>query len=104
MSGILEFHQDEILVRCRPSNLPKSLVLDISTLELGGSLQLKDIQQIDGVEFVGDADTNIITHVLVVQVVVQEHQMMRMKLRMLPEETASSDEGGSAEAENTDEK
>ena len=61
MGGILEFHQDEILVRCRPSQLPKSLVLDINGLELGGSLQLKDIPELEGVEFVGDPESNIVT-------------------------------------------
>jgi len=61
MGGILEFHQDEILVRCRPSQLPKGLVLDINGLELGGSLQLKDILELEGVEFVGDPESNIVT-------------------------------------------
>ena len=61
MGGILEFHQDEILVRCRPSQLPKGLVLDINELELGGSLQLKDIPELEGVEFVGDPESNIVT-------------------------------------------
>ena len=61
MAGILEFHQSEILVRCRPSQLPKNLTLDISQLELGGSLQLKDIPLPEGVELLGDLDSNIIT-------------------------------------------
>ena len=61
MGGILEFHQSEILVRCRPSQLPKGLVLDINGLELGGSLQLKDIPELEGVEFVGDPESNIVT-------------------------------------------
>jgi len=61
MGGILEFHQREILVRCRPSQLPKGLILDISELELGGSLQLKDIPEVEEVEFVGDPESNIVT-------------------------------------------
>ena len=61
MGGILEFHQDEVLVRCRPSQLPKCLVLDINELDLGGSLQLKDIPELEGVEFVGDPESNIVT-------------------------------------------
>ena len=61
MGGIIELHQSEILIRCRPSLLPKSLELDISTLELGGSLQIKDIPHIEGVEFVADADSNVVT-------------------------------------------
>ena len=61
MGGILEFHQNEILVRCRPSQLPNSLELDISELDLGGSLQIQDLPSIEGVEFVGDPESNIVT-------------------------------------------
>ena len=31
------------------------------TLELGGSLQLKDITQIEDIEFVGDPEANVVT-------------------------------------------
>ena len=61
MGGILEFHQSEILVRCRPSQLPKSLSLDISNLDLGGSLQIKDIPVSDGIELIGDSESNVVT-------------------------------------------
>jgi len=61
MGGILEFHQNEILVRCRPSQLPSFLELDISGLDLGGSLQIKDLPSIEGVDFVGDPESNIVT-------------------------------------------
>ena len=61
MGGILEFHQSEILVRCRPSQLPKGLELDISGLDLGDSLQIRDLPVIDGVEYVADPEGNIVT-------------------------------------------
>ena len=56
MGGILEFHQSEILVRCRPSQLPKGLELDISGLDLGDSLQIRDLPVIEGVEYVADPE------------------------------------------------
>jgi len=61
MGGILEFHQSEILVSCRPSQLPKGLELDVSKLDLGDSLQVKDLPIIDGVEYVADLESNIVT-------------------------------------------
>jgi len=61
MGGILEFHQSEILIRCRPSQLPKGLTLDISQLELGESLQLKDLPVLEGVEYLGEPDSNVVT-------------------------------------------
>ena len=61
MGGILELHQSEILIRCRPSQLPKSLSVNIEGLELGQSLQIQDIPLPDGVEIIGDAESNIVT-------------------------------------------
>lgn len=61
MGGILEFHQSEILVRCRPSQLPKGLELDISGLDLGDSLQIRDLPVIEGVEYVADPEGNVVT-------------------------------------------
>ena len=61
MGGILEFHQSEILVRCRPSQLPKGLELDISGLDLGDSLQIRNLPVIEGVEYVADPEGNIVT-------------------------------------------
>jgi large subunit ribosomal protein L25 len=61
MGGILEFHQSEILVRCRPSQLPKGLELDISGLDLGDSLQISDLPVIEGVEYVSDPEANVVT-------------------------------------------
>ena len=61
MGGILEIHQSEILIRCRPSQLPKSLSVNIDGLELGQSLQIQNISLPEGVEIIGDADGNIVT-------------------------------------------
>ncbi len=59
--GILENHISEVTVRCRPSNLPKSLELDVSSLGLGQSLQIKDLTPVQDVEILGDSDANVIT-------------------------------------------
>lgn len=61
MGGILEFHQSEIVVRCRPSQLPKGLQLDVGGLELGESLQIKDLPAIDGIEYLADPENNLVT-------------------------------------------
>jgi large subunit ribosomal protein L25 len=50
--GILEVLSSEIEIKCRPSNLPSQVTLDISSLELGSNLQIKDLPQIDDVEYV----------------------------------------------------
>ena len=47
--GILEVNMNEVEVRCRPSLLPSSVELDVSDLDLGDNLQVKDLEQIEGV-------------------------------------------------------
>ena len=52
--GILEVLANEVEVRCRPSNLPIQIALDISELLLGEKLQIKDLADIEGVAFVAE--------------------------------------------------
>ena len=59
--GILEVLANEIEVRCRPSNLPSQIDLDISELLLGENLQVKDLAEIEGVAFVGDEETVLVS-------------------------------------------
>lgn len=59
--GVLEVLANEVEVRCRPSNLPSGLELDISELLLGGNLQVKDLPEIEGVAFVGDDDMALVS-------------------------------------------
>ena len=58
--GILDVNANEIEVRCRPSQLPSSVELDVSELELGENFQVKDLPDLEGVTYVADA-----AHVLV---------------------------------------
>ena len=61
MGGILEVHLNEIEVRCRPSKLPNQVTVDVSDLNIGESLQLKDLASITDVEFIGDTHTNLVS-------------------------------------------
>jgi len=59
--GILEVLANEIEVRCRPSNLPSQIDLDISELVLGENLQIKDLPALEDVAFVADEDTVLVS-------------------------------------------
>ena len=59
--GILEVLVNEVEIRCRPSNLPAQIELDISNLVLGENLQIKDLPKLDGVEYVGDLDGMLVS-------------------------------------------
>jgi large subunit ribosomal protein L25 len=59
--GILEVLANDIEIRCRPSNLPSAIELDISDLGLGENLQIKDLSEIDGVTYTSPDDTILVS-------------------------------------------
>jgi large subunit ribosomal protein L25 len=59
--GVLETHVHKIQVKCRPSFLPQYISVDISALHVGDALHIKDLQPIEGVEFLGNPKTVIVS-------------------------------------------
>jgi len=59
--GILEILANEVEVRCRPSNLPTEIELDITNLSLGENLQIKDLPVLEGVAYVSDPDGMLVS-------------------------------------------
>ena len=50
----------EVRVRCLPNNIPQEITADISELESAGdSFRIEDLDPIDGVEFLDEAETPI---------------------------------------------
>ena len=49
----------EVEVRCLPDQIPQTIDVDISALEIGDSVHLRDIVAPTGVEFLADADRTI---------------------------------------------
>jgi large subunit ribosomal protein L25 len=50
----------EIVVECLPTAIPESIEVDVSALEIGDSVHVKDINFMAGVEPVTDQDETII--------------------------------------------
>lgn len=61
--GILEHFIREIKVKCLPKDIPSSICVDISALEIGKGIVVGDLPKIEGVEYHADA------HAMVVNVV-----------------------------------
>jgi large subunit ribosomal protein L25 len=55
--GIVEQHLRTVEVRALPARLPQELTLDISSLEIGDTLQLKSLHLPQGVELLTDPST-----------------------------------------------
>jgi large subunit ribosomal protein L25 len=59
--GVLEHVLFKIKVRALPKDLPEQIVVDVTTLELGKSIHLGDIQAPEGVEILGDKKVSVIS-------------------------------------------
>ncbi len=57
--GILERLRHEISIRCAPASIPEALELDISSLEIGDTLTVGDLEAPAGVELLDDPSTAI---------------------------------------------
>ncbi|MGJ8639629.1 MAG: 50S ribosomal protein L25 [Opitutaceae bacterium] len=52
--GVLDHKTHQIDVRCRPSNLPEGVDVDVSGLAVGAAFHISDLAEIEGVEFLGE--------------------------------------------------
>ena len=58
--GLLDFVTREIQVECLPANIPEHIDVDVSELELHGSIRLRDIPTGDKWKAVTDGDTMLV--------------------------------------------
>lgn len=54
--GVLETSMQTLRVRCRPRNLPESIVVDVTSLEIGKTIHVSEIEAPEGVTFLDDPD------------------------------------------------
>ena len=61
MGGLLQVVRREIEVSCLPDQIPESIEVDISELDVGGSIHVEEIPLAEGVEVLSDANFTVIT-------------------------------------------
>ena len=62
--GILDQVTRELEIRCLPTNIPKEIEVDVSSLDIGQSLHVSDITLPQGVKVLGDVDYTLAAVVL----------------------------------------
>ncbi len=62
--GILDFPLREIEVLCLPRAIPEELPIDVSALQVGDSIHVRDIALPAGVELVSDSELSVVSVVL----------------------------------------
>ena len=58
--AFLEVLSHEVEVRCLPKDLPELIVVDVSELNAGDSVHIRDLKSIDGVSFTEDPEKTIV--------------------------------------------
>ena len=59
--GVIEHHLREVEIECLPGDVPEQITADVSELELGDMLRLSDITAPNGVTFLTDLTTPVIS-------------------------------------------
>jgi large subunit ribosomal protein L25 len=59
--GVIEHHLREVEIECLPGDVPEQITADIGALELGDMLRLGDIAAPEGVTFLTDPTTPVIS-------------------------------------------
>ena len=68
--GILDHATRELDVECLPDAIPEEFAVDVSELEVGQSIHVRDIEVLEGVEILNDPDVSIVS--VVAPAVVEE--------------------------------
>jgi large subunit ribosomal protein L25 len=58
--GILNIEHRDLIVRCLPKDIPEKIVVDVSELEIGHSLHIKDLQIPEGVKVEEDPSSTVV--------------------------------------------
>jgi len=59
--GVLEILLHELTIECLPSNIPDKIYIDISNLDVGDVLHVKDIKVPEGVKVINDPEETVLT-------------------------------------------
>lgn len=103
--GILDFVHRQLTVRCLPEDMPEKFVVDISELEIGNSIHIKDLELPEGVQLEEDPqDTivNVLSPRKVVEVEPEETELLIGEEMEEPELISEEEEEGEVE-EGTEE-
>ncbi len=60
-NGVIEVHEHEVRIKCRPRDLPEFIEIDLTNLKVGEAIHLKDVKAPEGVEFVSNLEDVLVT-------------------------------------------
>jgi len=99
--GILDHATRELDVECLPDAIPEEFAIDVSELEVGQSLHVRNIKVLEGVEILNDPDVSIVS---VVAPAVVEEEVPEEEEEGVEGEAAPDGEGEAAPEESAEKK
>ncbi len=60
-NGIIEIHEQEVRVKCRPRDLPEMIVVKLTDMRVGDAIRVKDVVAPEGVELESDPEGVVVT-------------------------------------------
>jgi large subunit ribosomal protein L25 len=93
MGGVVEHHLREVELECLPSDVPDSLEVDISSLEIGDMLKVVDIIVPDGTEILTDPDSAVISIITPAALRTEADLTLPGEEAVVVEEPAEAEEG-----------
>lgn len=59
--GLIDHKSHDVEIRCRPSKLPDHVEVDVKGLAVGDAIHIRDLPELDGVEYLGEPDQVIVS-------------------------------------------
>ena len=97
--GIIETLRNSVAIEALPQEIPSAITLDISDLDIGDTLKVSDLPELDGVEVLDDPDAPVVTVVIPAAVIAEEEPEEGLEEGVEGEEGAEPSE----EEESSDE-
>jgi large subunit ribosomal protein L25 len=97
--GIIETLRNSVAIEALPQEIPSAITLDISDLDIGDTLKISDLPELDGVEVLDDPDAPVVTVVVPAAVIAEEEPEEGLEEGVEGEEGAEPSE----EEESSDE-
>ncbi|UCD85318.1 MAG: 50S ribosomal protein L25 [Deltaproteobacteria bacterium] len=94
--GILQQVHRELRVKCLPKDIPEGISIDVSELRIGDSIHVRDVRLEEGVTFVDDQDSTILT---VLAPAIEEKPEIVVEEK--PEEAEAEEKPAAAEEEKS---
>lgn len=94
MGGVLDHSLREIELSCLPDSIPEEIPVDVSDLDIGDSLHVRDIPLPEGVTLISDGDLSVVS--LFIPAVAEEEEPTAEGEEVVAEEAAA--EAGEEEA------